>query len=194
MRVAPQQLRHVRVADVPGGVADGSSAVASIHIHQLFDEEPAEETADDGEESNVAFSTWTLPSLEFDGLWESLHYEEDVKSKLLRYVSTAMRFSELGVNARVICWNRVVLLHVRVVLGTYLTACYLCEIAPYECLRANPSHFAGASGNGKDFFGEGSRTQNCYPDEPHLCTGKPAGRLSRLCLMLASNKAHPFPC
>lgn len=95
-----------------GGVEDGRSAPASIHIHQLYEEEAAEETADESEESSVAFCMWTLPALEFDGLWESLLYEEDVKPKLLRYVSTAMRFSELGVDARVVGWNRVVLLHV----------------------------------------------------------------------------------
>lgn len=92
-------------------MADGANASVSIHVHQLYDDEVAEEAADDGEESTIAFSMWTLPSLEFDGLWESLLYEEEVKPKLLRYVSTAMRFSELGVDPRVIAWNRVVLLH-----------------------------------------------------------------------------------
>ena len=108
-----QHLRHVRVADVPNGVADGANVSASIHVHQLYDEEAAEEAAGDEEEGAVAFQMWTLPSLEFDGLWETLLYEEEVKPKLLRYVSTAMRFSELGVDSRVIAWNRVVLLHVR---------------------------------------------------------------------------------
>ncbi|KAL3903670.1 MAG: hypothetical protein SGPRY_011583 [Prymnesium sp.] len=110
-RLSPHPTLSTSVCDVSGGVEDGRSAPASIHIHQLYEEDAAEETADESEESSVAFCMWTLPALEFDGLWESLLYEEDVKPKLLRYVSTAMRFSELGVDARVVGWNRVVLLH-----------------------------------------------------------------------------------
>ncbi|KAL1528524.1 hypothetical protein AB1Y20_009867 [Prymnesium parvum] len=105
------ELRHVRVADMSSSATDGVCMSTAIHVHRLYDEEAAEETADDDEDSNIAFSMWTLPSLEFDGLWESLIYDEDVKPKLLRYVSAAMRFSELGVDSRVISWNRVVLLH-----------------------------------------------------------------------------------
>ena len=105
-------LRHVRVSDVPGGAADGSTVRAAVHVHPLFEEEAAEEAADDNDaESSVAFQMWTLPAAEFDGLWETLLYEEEVKPQLLRYVSTAMRFSDLGVDSRIIGWNRVVLLH-----------------------------------------------------------------------------------
>ena len=64
-----------------------------------------------GDGESIAFQLYTLPALEFDGLWESLVYEEDVQPKLLRYVSTAMAFSAAGVDDRVIAWNRVVLLH-----------------------------------------------------------------------------------
>ena len=38
-----------------------------------------------------------LPAREFDGLWETLLYENDIKERLLRYVGTAMRFSEMGI-------------------------------------------------------------------------------------------------
>lgn len=44
-------------------------------------------------------------------LQESLLYEDEVKPRLLRYVSSAMKFSELGVDDRILSWNRVVLLH-----------------------------------------------------------------------------------
>ena len=97
-------VRHIRLFEV-----EATLAPPSIHVHPLFDEEAAEEDAGDGE--SVAFQLYTLPSLEFDGLWESLVYEEEVQPRLLRYVSTALRFSSSGVDARVIAWNRVVLLH-----------------------------------------------------------------------------------
>ena len=107
-RVLASHIRHVRVFDVAGGGSEGASP-PTIYVHQLFDEEAAEEDTGDGE--SVAFQLYTLPALEFDGLWESLVYEEDVQPKLLRYVSTAMAFSAAGVDDRVIAWNRVVLLH-----------------------------------------------------------------------------------
>ena len=100
-------VRHIRVFDVASTPLDG--VAPKIYVHQLFDEEAAEEDAGDGE--SIAFQLYTLPALEFDGLWESLVYEEDVQPKLLRYVSTAMAFSAAGVDDRVIAWNRVVLLH-----------------------------------------------------------------------------------
>ena len=109
-------VKHARVFDVPGPAGGGgggggssSSSPPTIHVHPLFDEEAAEEDAGDGE--SVAFQLFTLPSLEFDGLWESLVYDEEVQPRLLRYVSTAMTFSRAGVDERVIAWNRVVLLH-----------------------------------------------------------------------------------
>ena len=64
-----------------------------------------------GDDEAVAFQNWLLPAVEFDGLWETLVFEEEIKGRLLRYVSTAMRFAELGVDGNVIAWNRVVLLH-----------------------------------------------------------------------------------
>ena len=104
--VLSKHCRHVRVFEV----AAAATSTPMVHVHQLFDEEPAEESAD-GDDEAVAFQLWTLPAAEFDGLWESLIYEESIQPKLLRYVSTAMRFSESGVDSRVIQWNRVVLLH-----------------------------------------------------------------------------------
>lgn len=63
-------LRHVRVSEVPNGVADGASVAAAVYVHQIFEEEAAEEAADDRDsESSVAFQMWTLPAVEFDGLW-----------------------------------------------------------------------------------------------------------------------------
>ena len=54
---------------------------------------------------------WSLPSRELDGLWETLLFEDAIKQRLLKYVTTAMRFADAGVNPKVIGWNRVALLH-----------------------------------------------------------------------------------
>ena len=86
-------VRRIRVAE-----ASSSSAAAPPHVlvHRLYDEEPAEETAaggGGGDDEAVAFQNWLLPAVEFDGLWETLVFEEEIKGRLLRYVSTAMRFA-----------------------------------------------------------------------------------------------------
>ena len=52
-----------------------------------------------------------LPNKEFDGLWDSLVYDSKIKSELLNYASTALRFSDAGVDANLVANNRVVLLH-----------------------------------------------------------------------------------
>jgi len=48
-----------------------------VHVHHLFDEEPTDQDVGEAGEEAVAFQMWTLPALEFDGLWESLVFDED---------------------------------------------------------------------------------------------------------------------
>ena len=52
-----------------------------------------------------------LPNTGFDGLWPSLIYDSDIKSELLNYATTALHFSDLGVDDNLVANNRVVLLH-----------------------------------------------------------------------------------
>ena len=47
-----------------------------------------------------------LPSKELHGVWDHLIYGDDVKEKLLRYVFTAMKLSDSGVDPNLISWNR----------------------------------------------------------------------------------------
>ena len=101
-----KSIHHIRVCDLDDAV-DGT---VHLYLHSLYDEEPAEETAE-GDESTVAFQMWSLPALPFDGLWETLLFEEDVKKRLLRYVSSSVHFASMQVDSQVIAWNRVVLLH-----------------------------------------------------------------------------------
>ena len=85
---------------------------------------------------NKLFSlTLSFPPAEFHGLWESLVYDMEIKQKvrqwwceskargvpscvsysrpvqLLDYAETTLIFSDRGVDANVISWNRVLLLH-----------------------------------------------------------------------------------
>ena len=107
-----QHVERICLRDVPAGPAPLAST-ATVHVHRMYDEEAAEESAggEGDDEGSVAFQMFLLPAREFEGLWETLLYETDIKQRLLRYVATAMRFSEMGIDSRVIAWNRVVLLH-----------------------------------------------------------------------------------
>ena len=80
-----------------------------IHVYQLDEDGGAEEM--EGEEDIATYKEWVLPSRDFHELRETLVFDSDVKRRLLRYASNALLFSERGVNANLIAWNRVVLLH-----------------------------------------------------------------------------------
>ncbi|KAL6318647.1 hypothetical protein AAG906_000725 [Vitis piasezkii] len=80
-----------------------------VHVFQLSEEGPCEESSGDGQLS--IFNEWILPAKEFDGLWESLIYEPGLKQRLLRYAASALLFTEKGVNPFLVSWNRIILLH-----------------------------------------------------------------------------------
>uniref|UniRef100_A0A336KI68 CSON010794 protein n=2 Tax=Culicoides sonorensis TaxID=179676 RepID=A0A336KI68_CULSO len=56
-------------------------------------------------------SHWLLPCREFEGLYESLIYEEGLKEKLLKMVETTLLFSKKGVNQHIVSCNRLALLY-----------------------------------------------------------------------------------
>ncbi|KAH8106228.1 P-loop containing nucleoside triphosphate hydrolase protein [Cristinia sonorae] len=90
-------------------------AALQIHVYQPNDSDAFEELASgsgrgDGEEVTAA-SVCELPSLGWEGLWESLIYAEDVKSKLLDYIYATVIFSDADVDFNIVSWNRLVLLH-----------------------------------------------------------------------------------
>jgi len=82
----------------------------SIHVFQLSEEGPYDETTEE-DQSATAFTHWELPCVQFKGLWDSLMFETDVKMHLLEFASTSLLFSANNVDANIISWNHVVLLH-----------------------------------------------------------------------------------
>jgi pachytene checkpoint protein 2 len=70
----------------------------------LNEDEPGED--EEGEEGVPSYREWSLPSREFEGLWESLHFDSSIKRQLLRYALTALLFSDLKVNPHLVSWNR----------------------------------------------------------------------------------------
>ncbi|KAL4234081.1 Pachytene checkpoint protein 2 [Mactra antiquata] len=80
------------------------------HVYQLQEDGPEIEELDEDEDLAAA-QHWLLPSRDFDGMWESLVFEEDIKNKLLNYATTTLLFTDKKVDANIISWNKVVLLH-----------------------------------------------------------------------------------
>jgi len=95
----------------PGEPVDVRSAELDIHVFALNEGGPQNEQLEGNEEELAAASHFMLPNEEFDGLWESLLYDSKIKSELLNYASTALRFSDAGVDSNLVTSNRVVLLH-----------------------------------------------------------------------------------
>uniref|UniRef100_A0A7S3DBM1 AAA+ ATPase domain-containing protein n=1 Tax=Palpitomonas bilix TaxID=652834 RepID=A0A7S3DBM1_9EUKA len=87
-----------------------SSFTLHFHVFRLSNEGGIGEELDE-EDELPAYKMWKLPSTDFSGYWESLYFDEDIKSNLLRYCSTAMLFSHKGVDQTLVGFNRIVLLH-----------------------------------------------------------------------------------
>jgi len=103
---------HVDCFDIVRSNATSGKDEDKIYVVQLDDQGGHDDGCIDmeGEEIKAAHQL-ILPSKELHGIWDNLIYGDDVKEKLLRYVFTAMKLSDCGVDPNLISWNRLVLLH-----------------------------------------------------------------------------------
>lgn len=73
-----------------------------IHVYQPSDSDAFEELATGGDRNEgdevMAASVCELPSMGWEGLWESLIYSDDIKSKLLDYIYATVVFSDADVD------------------------------------------------------------------------------------------------
>ncbi|KAF9908428.1 Pachytene checkpoint protein 2, partial [Lobosporangium transversale] len=83
-----------------------------IHVYQMQShgamEEEYDNMNDGGVESGETVVTaqhWDLPCEEFDGVWDSLIFEDQLQLKLLDYIRTTLLFSDKNVNPELISWN-----------------------------------------------------------------------------------------
>ncbi|XP_076868630.1 pachytene checkpoint protein 2 homolog isoform X2 [Brachyhypopomus gauderio] len=105
-------VESVAVVDVDGKAPlDLKMSNLCIYIFSLNDDGPSTLSLEEEETGLSAANHWALPAAEFHGIWESLIYEEGIKTQLLDYVSTAIFFSDKNVDSNLVAWNRVVLLH-----------------------------------------------------------------------------------
>uniref|UniRef100_A0AAY3ZXA8 Pachytene checkpoint protein 2 homolog n=1 Tax=Denticeps clupeoides TaxID=299321 RepID=A0AAY3ZXA8_9TELE len=105
-----QNVDSVAIADPERGTIDLKGCNLTVHIFTLNNDGLSTLNLEEDEELSAA-NHWLLPAAEFQGIWESLVFEDGVKTQLLDYVSTTIFFSDKNVNSNLITWNRVVLLH-----------------------------------------------------------------------------------
>ncbi|KAF9008680.1 P-loop containing nucleoside triphosphate hydrolase protein [Cyathus striatus] len=79
-----------------------------VHVYQPSDSDSFEEDDDDG---TMAACVFELPNRNWEGLWDSLIYSDNVKTKLLNYLNATLLLSDANVDFNLVSWNRVVLLH-----------------------------------------------------------------------------------
>ncbi|KZT26942.1 P-loop containing nucleoside triphosphate hydrolase protein [Neolentinus lepideus HHB14362 ss-1] len=121
--VLSASIERVVAAEPPASLLSSSTSpslpiedcLLQIHVYQPNDTDAFEEFDGGGRggegEEVMAASICELPSRGWEGLWDSLIYEGDVKGRLLDYIYATVVFSDADVDFNVVSWNRVVLLH-----------------------------------------------------------------------------------
>lgn len=109
-----ENVECVRTCEIVGDRHCGGSYSFIIHVFQLHDsieERVTDHDTDDDNKETASSTALSLPSNALEGLWESLIFDENITTKLLDYVSTAMEFAERGIDPNMISFSKVVLLH-----------------------------------------------------------------------------------
>ncbi|KAB5596327.1 Thyroid receptor-interacting protein [Ceratobasidium theobromae] len=108
------ELIHITESASPTSELPIGAANLVIHVYQPTDTPIDEQFAsggDDDEEAAVVATVCELPSRVWEGLWDTLIYDDDIKPRLLDYIYATLVFSDANVDSNIVSWNRVVLLH-----------------------------------------------------------------------------------
>lgn len=83
----------------------------NIILYKTKDDYPLiHQTKSEDEKQNLA-CRWSLPHQQFESLWETLQFDLPLKSQLLQYVFTVIRFDKANIDRTVIHCNQTVLLY-----------------------------------------------------------------------------------
>ena len=94
----------------PGKCVSFWQAELCLHPYRLSTQGPENDFME-GEEELPAAEQWELPNALLNNLWSSIVIDSVVKTRLLSYCSSSIRFSEAKVDTDIISWNRMILLH-----------------------------------------------------------------------------------
>lgn len=103
-------VQSVRICDLENQEVSYWNADILIHCYKLVDAGPEKDFLD-GEEDLPACDQWELPNTLLANLWNTIVCDGDIKRTLLGYASTAMIFTNASVDADIVSWNRMILLH-----------------------------------------------------------------------------------
>ncbi|CAO1614737.1 unnamed protein product [Sympodiomycopsis kandeliae] len=108
-----ESVHSIRIGE---GSGDISSCVPKFHIYQPAPMDATMDLAADyGEDEDgddvMAAAVTELPNESLDGVWDTLIYTDNIKTRLLNYIYTTMLFSDANIDFNLITWNRLVLLH-----------------------------------------------------------------------------------
>lgn len=94
----------------PGKCVSFWQAELCLHPYRLSTQGPENDFME-GEEELPAAEQWELPNALLNNLWSSIVIDSVVKTRLLSYCSSSIRFSEAKIDTDIISWNRMILLH-----------------------------------------------------------------------------------
>ena len=83
----------------------------NIILYTTREEHPStHEVNIEGEKQSVG-RRWTLPHSQFESLWETLEFDLPLKSQLMQYVLTVIRFDKAKIDRTVLHCNQTILLY-----------------------------------------------------------------------------------
>ncbi|CAF1370217.1 unnamed protein product [Adineta ricciae] len=83
----------------------------NIFLYKTKDDHPSiQEILVENEKQQFA-SRWSLPHEQFESLWETLEYDLPLKSQLMQYVFTVIRFDKANIDRTVLHCNQTILLY-----------------------------------------------------------------------------------
>jgi hypothetical protein len=104
------QLAELSSADLSGMAGSVSfsglwlpakQALLHIHVYQCTDANEDPTYAGEGDDEVMCSSEIVLPVQSWEGLWESLIYPDDIKTRLLEYIYTTVLYSDANVDREV---------------------------------------------------------------------------------------------
>ncbi|KAF8362923.1 pch-2 [Pristionchus pacificus] len=86
--------------------------LSKCHLYSLCSDGPLIQSVsvDDNSEGTAGSTLWQLPCTEFESIWPSLIYDDNIKNELLSYLISLIDLSERGIDTSIISVNRLMLL------------------------------------------------------------------------------------